>query len=51
MNQGTVSGFPIPSESTVKKIGWFVCGTCIYGWGILGIAVIGVMLGKVFGLF
>ncbi|MDP2794576.1 MAG: hypothetical protein Q8O25_10950 [Sulfurisoma sp.] len=51
MNEGTMSGFPKSSESALKKIGLFVCGTCIFGWTALGVAVIGVTLAKIFGYF
>lgn len=51
MNEGTVSGFPKPGESTARKIGLFFCGTCIFGWTALGVAVVGVTLAKVFGVF
>jgi hypothetical protein len=49
MNEGTVSGIPKPSESAMKKVGLFVCGTCIFGWSALGVAVVGVTLAKVLG--
>jgi len=49
MNESTVSGIPKPSESAMKKVGLAVCGTCIYGWSALGVAVVGVTLAKVLG--
>lgn len=51
MNESAMSGFSKPAESAMKKVGVFVCGTCIFGWAALGVAVIGVTLGKVLGYF
>lgn len=42
---------PASVPAAAKKFGFFVCGTCIVGWTVLGLAVVGVTLAKVFGYF
>ena len=51
MDQMTMEDVRQSGEGVSNKIGSAVCGVCIYGWGVVGFAIIVGVVAKLAGFF